>query len=117
MNNKGPNGLFSFTSIIIHLLLAIATVSIYYYCSSRNLFPQWIDYIQYSAKAFLVFLIILGSARSAVMPVATLIAGLLLLFTIQLGEINLSFISVADAWELIIMSFVGLIITVLVKWK
>jgi hypothetical protein len=36
------------------------------------------------------------------------------LFTIQVYDITL--VSSADAWQLIIMSFVGLVITMLVKW-
>jgi hypothetical protein len=114
MAHKYHNPLFPFYPILWHIILIALTIGGYYYLSTNYLFPEWIDYIYYGGKAFIALLIILASARSALMPIFTLFGGLLILFTIQVYDITL--VSSADAWQLIIMSFVGLVITMLVKW-
>lgn len=95
------------------MLIAII-IGTYYFLSTQDLFPQWIDYIYYGGKALIAFIIILASARSGIMPVLALISGLLILFTCQLYDISI--ISSVDAWELLTMAFIGLVITILIKW-
>ena len=95
------------------MLIAII-MGTYYFLSNQDLFPQWIDYIYYSGKALIAFIIILASARSGMMPILALIGGLLILFTCQLYDISI--LSSTDAWELLIMAFIGLVITILIKW-
>lgn len=111
---KNHNNLFSIKAILGHLILIVLIIGIYYYLFINDLFPQWIDYIYYGGKALIALIIILGSARSAMMPIIALIAGLLILFTSQFYDITL--LSHTDDWEVLVMAFVGLIITVLVKW-
>jgi len=114
MRYKTNGQLFSFFSILPHIILIAMIIGGYYYLSLNSLFPTWIDYIYNGGKILIAFLIILASARSALMPVITLISGLLILFTIQMYNITL--VSSVDGSELVILSFVGLIITMLVKW-
>lgn len=111
---KKHDNLFSIKSIIPHIILIAAIMGTYYFLTTQDLFPQWIDYIYYSGKGLIAFIILLASARSGMMPVLTLISGLLILFTCQLYDISI--ISPTDAWQLLAMAFIGLIITILIKW-
>ena len=114
MRHKTNGHLFSFFSIFPHIILILMIIGGYYYLSLHSLFPAWIDYIYNGGRGLIVFLVILGSARSALMPVITLISGLLILFTTQMYTITL--VSSVDGSELVILSFIGLVITMLVKW-
>ncbi len=111
---KSHENLFSIKTILPHITLIALIIGGYYYLSTNDLFPQWIDYLYYGGKAFIALIIILGSARSGMMPILALIAGLLILFTSQMYNITLT--SPTDVWELLVMAFLGLIITILVKW-
>jgi hypothetical protein len=111
---KNHNGLFSIKSILPHIILIAIIIGVYYFLFTRDLFPQWIDYIYIGGKILIAFIIILASARSGIMPILTLISGLLILFISQVYNINLT--SPTDAWELLIMAFIGLVITILTKW-
>ncbi|MCC2666993.1 MAG: hypothetical protein K0R24_285 [Gammaproteobacteria bacterium] len=114
MRHKRNGHLFSLTSILSHIILIAIIIGTYYYLSTHHLFPMWIDYIYSGGKIVIAVLIILASARSALMPVITLTLGLLILFTIQ--DYTIPLISSVDAWQLIVMSVIGLFITILVKW-
>ncbi len=111
---KNHDNLFSIKTILPHIALIALIIGGYYYLSANDLFPQWIDYVYYGGKAFIALIIILGSARSGMMPILALTAGLLILFTSQVYDITL--ILPADVWEILVMAFLGLIITILVKW-
>lgn len=111
---RNHDNLFSLRSIIPHIILIAIIICTYYFLSTQDLFPQWIDYIYYGGKAMIAFIIILASARSGMMPIFALASGLLILFTCQVYDITI--ISSADAWELLTMAFVGLVITILFKW-
>jgi hypothetical protein len=108
------SGLFSIASIIPHFILIAFVIGVYYYFSTHGLFPLWINYIYYGVKIFVALEIILGAGRSIVMPILALLGGILFLFTNQVY--GMLFISPADAWQLIIVAFVGLLVTMLVKW-
>jgi hypothetical protein len=114
MRHKRNGHLFSLSSIFLHLILIAIIIGTYYYLSTNYLFPLWIDYIYYGGKILIALLIILASTRSALMPVITLASGLLILFLIQ--DYNIILISSVDAWQLIVMSVIGLFMTILVKW-
>ncbi len=109
------NELFSVKSVVPHIIFIIAIIGTYYFLSSRDLFPQWIDYIYYGGKALIALIIILASARSAVMPILSLLSGLLILFLGQIYDYDIVIVSPADAWQLLVIAFIGLIITILVK--
>lgn len=111
---KNHNNLFSLKAIIPHIVLIAIIIGVYYFLTSNDLFPQWIDYIYYGGKTAIALIFILGSARSGMMPVIALIAGLAVIFSSQMYGVILT--SPADAWEILIMAFIGLIITILVKW-
>ncbi len=114
MRNHNNSNLFSIKSILPHIILIALIIGGYYYLATNDLFPQWIDYIYYGGKGLIALIIILASARSGMMPILALIIGLLILFTSQVYNITL--ISATDAWELLTMAFIGLIITILTKW-
>lgn len=111
---KNHDNLFSIKTVLPHLILIALIIGSYYYLTSHDLFSQWIDYFYYGGKALIAFIFILGAARSAMMPVLALTAGLGILFTSQMYDIALT--SSTDVWEILIMAFIGLIITILVKW-
>lgn len=104
---------FSVTPIIPNIIVIAIALGIYYFLISHYLFPEWLNVIFWVVKIIIAFEIIRASARSLVAPLLALSIGLLLLFAIQVYY--LSAISSSDAWQLIMMSGVGFIITVLVK--
>ncbi|MCD6039230.1 MAG: hypothetical protein K0S27_630 [Gammaproteobacteria bacterium] len=110
---RNYNNLFSIKSIYLHIILIGAIIGLYYFLYTQGLFPQWIDYIYSAGKGLIAFIIILGSARSAMMPLLTLFSGLAILLTNQYG---IPIVSYVNAWELLIMALIGLIITILVRW-
>lgn len=111
---KNHNNLFSIKPILYHIFLIALLIGVYYFLSINDLFPQWIDYLYYGGKALIALIIILASARSGLMPILALSIGLLLLFLSQVYNINL--VSYSDSWQILFMAFIGLVITILVKW-
>ena len=106
--------LLSIRAILPHCLLIAIAVGGYYFLATHYLFSNWINAIYIGVKIFVGLQIILGSARCATMPILTLLIGLVLLFVSEVE--NIALISHSDTWQLILASFVGLIITLLVRW-
>ena len=113
MNLEKNRSWFAVTPIISNVIFIAVIVGIYFYLASNGLFPEWIHVIYWVVKAIIAFEIIRASARSLVAPLLTLIAGLSLLFALQVYYIN--FVTRSDAWHLIMMAVVGFVITLLVK--
>lgn len=105
---------FSITAIIPHIILIALALGGYYYLAVNDLFSEWIKYIYYAVKIFVAIEIILAAGRSLLGPLLALIAGLLFLYASQVYYYT--FISMADAWQLIIVAMVGFGITVLVRF-
>lgn len=107
------NKLFAIKPIFPPIILIFLATAIYYYIDTHNLFPDWLYAIYIVLKIFIALQIIIGSARSLMMPIVTLLAGILILFTIQIYDINL--VSSVTAWQLLIMAVIGFVISIVIK--
>lgn len=104
---------FAITSIILPTIIAGLFFGVFYYINNHGLFTQWIDYINWTIKIIIALQIIIASARSLIAPLLTLaLAGLDFYFIQTTGD---AWLSSSDAWELLIVGVVGLMITVIVK--
>lgn len=110
---KRNRGIFNFTSIIPHLIVTAIVIGIYYYITKNGYFPEWSDYIYWGVKIIIGFQVLAAAARSLWGPIIGILSGLGILFSIPMY--NISFASPADAWQLIIVSIVGVLVTVIVK--
>ena len=113
MNLNHDKSWFAFTPIISNLIVIAVVLAIYYFFVINTLFPAWANIIYWAVKIVIAFEIIIASARSLIVPILSLLAGLLLMFLFQVH--NLSFVSTADAWQLVIMGGIGFVITILVR--
>lgn len=108
------NSIFSIIPILPQLLFISIALGIYFYLTTIKLFYYLLSHIFLGVKIFVAWQMIIGSARSVIMPVLALTAGLLILFTIQNYHITL--VQINDAYQLILMALVGLVITLLTRW-
>lgn len=112
-NWQGKNPWFALGPIIPNAIIIAVVLGVYFFLASNYLFPDWISIIYWTAKVIVGFEIIRASARSLAAPILTLAAGLLLLFMMQVYNINL--VTMSDAWQLLIMAGVGFVIAILVR--
>jgi hypothetical protein len=112
MTKKGSR-VFAIGPIIPHLIIIAIVWGIYYYIVINNYFPEWPDYIYWGTKIIIGFEILAASARSLWGPILGVIAGVVLLFTIQVYDISL--ITTTDAWQIIAASLVGFLVTIIIK--
>jgi hypothetical protein len=108
------HNLFSIRSIIVPVIFILIAASLYYYLSTEELFPQWINKINLALKIFIAFQIIIGAARSLIMPILMMITSIILWYLATYHGI--AYFSSADIWQLIIMSGIGFIITIFIQW-
>lgn len=105
--------LFAVLPIIPHLIIIALVFGGYYYITQNNLFPLWSTYIYWGMKLIIGFEILAIAALSLWGPILALLTGLSILFTTQVYDINL--VTSADGWQLIIVSLIGLIVTIIIK--
>lgn len=103
------NGLFSIRPIISPTILIACAIAGYYYIDTHYLFIDHLFTIYVVMKLFVALLIIIGSARSLLMPFLTFLVGITLLVLIQSHGITL--ISSVSAWQLIVVAAVGFVIS------
>lgn len=108
------NNIFSIIPILPQLIFIAIAAGVFYYIHSHDIFSMWLSAIFIGVKIFIALQIIIGAARSLMMPILALSAGLLILFTTPIYHINL--IAISDIWQLLIMAVIGFLITILAKW-
>lgn len=112
-SSKKDRGLFLFTPIIPHLFFTAVVLGIYYFIISNNYFPAWTDYIFWGVKIIIAFQILAAAAISFWGPIIGLLTGIGILFSIQIY--NISLVTSADAWQLIVASLLGILVTLAIK--
>jgi hypothetical protein len=105
--------LFPIIPLIPHLIVIAITVGIYSFIVTNNYFPEWIDYIYWAVKIIIGFEVLAAAASTLWSPILGLISGLLILFTDQVYD--LTQIATADGWELIVVSLIGFLVTIMVR--
>lgn len=107
------SSLFAITPLIPHLIIIALVFVGYYYINQNNLFPLWTNYIYWGMKLIIGFEVLAISALSLWGPILALFTGVFILFTTQVYDINL--VTSADGWQLIIVSLIGLLVTIIIK--
>jgi hypothetical protein len=105
--------LFAITPIIPHFFIVAIVLVIYYYITNHGLFPEWADYIYWGLKIIIGFEVLAAAARSFWGPILALLCGLGFIFSMQVY--NLQIVTLADAWQLIIIAAIGFLVTIIVK--
>ncbi len=111
--SKRRTGLFALTPIIVDILIIAALLAGYHYIMTRGLFPEWLTYIYWTMKVVVAFEVLAASARSMLAPLLGLIAGVGILYAIQVYDFSL--FTTPDAWQLIVVSLIGFLVTIVVK--
>lgn len=112
-NKQKKRELLPILPLVPHLIIIAITVGIYSFIVTNNYFPEWIDYIYWAVKIIIGFEVLVAAASTLWSPILGLVSGVLILFTDQVY--NIAQISAADGWELIVVSLVGLLITIMVR--
>lgn len=107
------NGLFSLFSILPNLIRIAIYLAVYFYLLTHDFFPQWLGQIFIGVKVLVALEVLLASGRSLLGPLLGLIAGCALLYLDRMY--NLAFITNNDAWQLIIVSIVGVLLSIIIK--
>lgn len=105
---------FSLIPTIRPIIFIAVLCSIYYYLQKHSLFPLWINRIYIALKIYIALEILFASAKTLMMPLLALIAGLLILFTGEVYHINL--LSTMECWQLIFTAIIGFLITIFIKF-
>ncbi len=106
-------GYFSIAGAIRHLLIIAIVLGIYYFIRINDYFPLWSNTIYYAVRIIIALEIIIAAAYSLFVPLLALVLGALSLYYLQI--IGTSIISFSDAWQLIIIGAIGVVLTFIVK--
>lgn len=106
--------LFRIAPLVPHFFIIAITIGIYYYINTNQYFPEWIGYIYWAVKIIIGFEVLAAAASTLWGPILGILSGAAILFSIQVY--NMSIFSVADGWQLIIVSIVGFLVTMLVRF-
>lgn len=110
--------LFGILCIIPNVIaIAVFIGAYYYFIYSQQLFPDYTSYIYWTMKILVGYNIIAASARSFVAPILTIGCAVLCLFTSEYYAITLVAITSAEAYQLILIGVIGLLITIMLKLK
>ena len=107
------NGLFAFSPLIPHFIIIAIVVIVYYFLTKYGLFPAWIHTIYYAVKIIIALEILAASAQTLLAPIITLIMGSLLIYGVQVY--NIEILTYSDGWQLIIVALIGSLITIIRK--
>lgn len=102
--------LFSLYAILPNLFVIIITIGAYLVLLNNDIMPDKQIFFYWTMKVIVGFNILAASARSFVAPSLALIAGIAGLFTSMHYDITL--ITSANSWQLIILAGVGFVITI-----
>lgn len=114
LENSERHNRYAITPIFLPLVLIAIAIGVYYFLVTHDFFPLWISYIYIALKIFIVLEVILGSSKTIIMPLVTVIIGLLLIFASQVYSIT--FITNAETMQIIYLGIFGFVISLLVKW-
>jgi hypothetical protein len=95
--------------ILLNLVIIIALAVTWYYILTDNLIPDYQGYVYWFINGTISYNILLGSGRSFVMPILTLIAGVAIFFEMRHG--NLDILSNIEAWQILGLAGVGLVLS------
>ncbi len=109
---NGP-ALFSIFSIIPQIIIIAIVIGAYYYIVVNEYFPLWLNTIYWAVKIIIALEMIIAAARSLILSFVAIAFAGVVLYLAQKGETL--FISVNDAWQLLIIGAVGLVITFIVR--
>ncbi|MDR3490458.1 MAG: hypothetical protein P4M12_00280 [Gammaproteobacteria bacterium] len=102
--------LFSLYSILPNIFVILIAVGAYLILLNNDVMPDKQIFFYWTMKIIIGFNVLAASARSFVAPGLTLIAGIAGLFTSMHYDITL--ITSANSWQLIILAGVGFVITI-----
>jgi hypothetical protein len=104
---------FAITPLIPHLIFVGMVLGIYYYIVSNDSYPDWNNTFFIVTKIIIAFEVLVTAARSFWSPILALIASIVLLFSIQVYDVNL--VAASDAWQLMGISLIGFLVTIFIK--
>lgn len=106
--------LFAIAPLIPHLFIIAIACGIYYFIFKNQYFPYWITYIYWGVKIIVGFEVLAAAASTLWGPILGIISGVLILFANQVYASTL--FTAADAWQLIIVSAIGFLVTIKLKF-
>jgi hypothetical protein len=110
---RAKPGLFSVLAVIPQIIIIAIVLGIFYYIRAEHYFPLWLNYIYYAVKFIIAIEILIAAARSLIVPLLAIVLGALHIYYAQVH--NLALISDNDAWQLILIGGVGIVVTFIVK--
>ena len=105
--------IFSITPVIPRILIVAIVVGIYYFLNYNHFFSDWIYYIDIAVKIISGYEVLRGSMYSLLAPILACVIGLAMMIAVQKYGIHLFMVSTMNGWELIIVSVVGMMITLI----
>ena len=105
---------FAITPTFTPIILIAIAIGVFYFLKSHDFFPLWINKIYFLLKIFIAFEIIIGSSKTVIMPLITLIVAIALIVSSQIYNINL--ISMMDSWQLLFAAILGFLVSLIVKF-
>ena len=106
-------GWFAITPALPQLIVIGIVFGCYYYINKNGYFPLWITWIYYGSKVLIGLEIIVAGAKSLVVPLLAIALGGLNFYLVEVHDFRL--ITDAEAWQLIGIAVVALIITCVVR--
>ncbi len=107
------SGLFALTPVIPQILIIAIVFGLFRYFQLSDYFSQWMTYIYYGVKVIIALEIIIAGAKSLFVPILAIVLGALNLYYMQAK--NLTYISMNDSRQLIIIGAIAFVITFIVR--
>jgi hypothetical protein len=105
--------LFPIVPILINII-AIVVLSVgYYYASQNYIFADYQTYIYWAVNVLITYNIVAASAKSLIAPILALLVALVSIYLANTYNIN--FLSYAEFWQLIIVSVIGFLISIMLR--
>lgn len=107
--------LMPFVPIIFNLIVVIALVVTWYYIMTYNYIPDYQGYVYWGINGLITYNVLLGSARSFLMPIFTSIAAIGLLYCMRHGIVD--FVTPAEGWQSLALGGIGFIISCVTRLR
>jgi hypothetical protein len=110
---KDEKHLFAITPIIPNIIAIAILATAYWYMNTRYLFLDYQTIAYWVVNVLITYNIIAASAKSFAGPILALLTAFSSMFITM--QLNLNIFTPAEFWQLIIVSIIGFIVTIILK--
>lgn len=105
--------LFAIEPILSRLIVIGFAIAIYLFLNLHNIWQEEAYYFELTVKLIIAYQILRTSLFSLILPVLGSLSGLMMMIALQKYQLILPLFSTINAWQLIMVSLIGILIITL----